>query len=46
MEFAAGTLRNALRSEQLAFVVLDFNVVVGQHAVDVAAVIDRGNHRA
>ena len=44
MEFAAGTLRNALRSEQLAFVVLDFDVVVGQHAVNVAAVIDGGDH--
>lgn len=44
MEFAAGTLRNALRSEQPAFVVLDFDVVVGQHAVDVATVIDGGDH--
>ena len=44
MEFAAGTLGDALGSEQLAFVVLDFNVVVGQHAVDVAAVIDGGDH--
>lgn len=45
MEFAAGTLRNTLRSEQPAFVVLDFDVVVGQHAVDVATVIDGGDHR-
>lgn len=44
MEPAAGTLRDALRSEQLAFVVLDFDVVIGQHAIDVAAVIDGGDH--
>lgn len=44
MEFAAGTLRDALGSEQPAFVVLDFDMVVGQHAVDVAAVIDGGDH--
>ena len=45
MELAAGTLRNTLGSEQPTFVTFDFDVVVGQHAVDVAAVIDGGDHR-
>lgn len=45
MELAAGTLRNALRSEQSAFVAFDFDVVIGKHTVNVAAVIDGGDHR-
>ena len=44
MELAARPFRDSLRSEQPAFVVLDSNVVVGQHAVNVAAVIDCGDH--
>lgn len=45
MELAAGTLRNALRSEQFTVACFDFNVVVGQHAVYVAAIIDGRDHR-
>lgn len=44
MEFTAGTLRDALRSEQLSVARFDFDVVIGQHAVDVTAVIDSGDH--
>lgn len=45
MEFTAGTLRDALRSEQLPVARFYFDMVIGQHAVDVAAVIDSGDHR-
>ena len=37
VERPSGVLRNALRSEQPTFAVLDFDIVVSQHAVNIAA---------